>query len=90
MEKIQQIVKGNVLNKVIAIPKSMQNMLVEITVVPVKQATKQPKARITRDGLRARLNGSHTEYLIGALQFHKEISLEELRAERRSKYERTD
>ena len=90
MERIQQVVEGNVLDKLIPMPKSMRDGLVEITIVPLTQATPKPKPHFSRNELRELLGGSHTESLTGILQVPHDISLKELRAERRGKYERDD
>ena len=87
MEAIHQIIDGKILNQVIALPKPMQEILVEIVVKP---AGKRAMSVLTRSELRKRLRGSHTESLSGALQANTNMTLKELRAERRLKYERVD
>ena len=87
MEAIRQIIDGKILNQVIALPKPMQEILVEIVVKPVE---KKARPRLTRSELRKRLRGSHTESLSGALKTNASMTLKELRAERRLKYERVD
>ena len=87
MEAIHQVVDGRILNKVITLPKPMQDMLVEVIVTPVK---KQSKTRLTRNALREKLQGSHTEALSGAIQVSEDKTLEEYRTERRFKYERVN
>ena len=84
MEAIHQVIDGRVLNKVVTLPKPMQDMLVEVIVTPVK---KQSKPGLTRSALLEKLQGSHTEALSGAIQVSEDKTLEEYRAERRSKYE---
>ena len=88
MEAMRQIVEGSLLNQVIALPKSLQNILVEVTVKPVINEAKPEK--LTRNKLRSQLQGSHTESLSGILPVSIDITLEELRGERRMKYERVD
>ena len=88
MEAMRQIVEGSLLNQVIALPKSLQNILVEVTVKPVIEEAKPEK--LTRNMLRAQLQGSHTESLSGILPADMDMTLEELRKERRTKYERAD
>ena len=87
MEAIQQVVNGRVLNRVINLPKAMQDIYVEVTVKPAK---KQSKPKITKNELRAMLKGSHTEALTGIIQPNKDTSLEDYQAERRAKYECTN
>ena len=90
METLHQVIEGRVLSRVLNLPMSFQNIMVEITVTPV---VKDSKPMITRDGLRAHLNGSHTEILSGILKKQSDvtdITLEELRQERRIKYEHID
>jgi hypothetical protein len=87
MEAIHQIIEGKILNQVISLPKQVQDILVEIIIKPVE---KQTKPAMTRSELSMLLRGSHTESLSGAVQSDKDISLEDLRAERRIKYECTD
>ena len=87
MEAIHQIIDGKVLNQVIALPKPMQEILVEIIITP---ADKKKKPVLTKSELRKRLRGSHTESLTGALMTSNNITLEELRTERRLKYGRVD
>ena len=87
MDAIHQIIDGRILNQVITLPKPMQDMFVEIIIRPAK---KQAKPTLTRNELRKRLSGSHTELLSGAIQTNMKMTLRELRAERRLKYERVD
>ena len=81
MEIVSQIVDGRLLSQVISLPKTLQNILVEVTVKPAAQNTKQPV--LTRNTLRTQLQGSHTESLSGALS-SVSLSLDELRMERRA------
>ena len=87
METIRQVVDGKILSQVITLPVPMRDSLVEIIVTPFDG---QEKPALTRSGLRARLQGSHTESLSGALPSQADTTLEEFRAERRLKYERAD
>jgi len=82
MDTVHQIIESKQLSKVIKLPKSLQNTLVEITIKP---AAKKEKAILTRSKLRAKLSGSHTELLSGILQPKMDINLDEIRDERRSK-----
>ena len=84
MEAIHQVIDGSILNKVITLPKPMQDMVVEVIIKPVK---KQSKPRLTRSELRAMLKGSHTEALTGIISNSGDMSLKKHRAERRAKYE---
>ena len=84
METVSQIVDGRILSQVISLPKTLQNILVEVIVKPAALNTKQPV--LTRNTLRTQLQGSHTESLSGALP-SVSLSLDELRKERRMKYD---
>ena len=84
METVNQIVDGRLLSKVISLPESLQNILVEVTVKPADQNEIQPN--LTRNMLRKSLQGSHTKSLLGILP-SADLSLKELQAERRAKYE---
>jgi len=87
MEAVHQVIDGKILNQVVTLPKTMQDILVEIVVRP---AEGQTKAMLTRNELRARLAGSHTESLSGVIQIDEDVMLQEFRAERRNKYECVD
>ena len=87
MEAIHQVINGCILNKVITLPKPMQNIFVEVIIKP---AEKETKPKITRSELRAMLKGSHTEAITGIIKTTEDISLDEYRAERRAKYECTN
>ena len=87
METIRKIVDGKVLNQVISLPITMQNTLVEIIVIPVENRT---NIALKRSELQARLRGSHTESLSGALPSNAEMTVAEMRRERRMKYECAD
>jgi hypothetical protein len=82
METISKIIEGSILNKIVELPKSLQDGLVKITITPVD---KDVKPVISRSKLHAQLKDSHTNHLSGILQEQENISLEELQAERRSK-----
>ena len=84
METLHQVIEGRTLSKVITLPKSLQDALLEITVTPIIQ--KEP-LQLTRSKLKSFLQGSHTEALSGALQVQSDMLLEESRAERRIRYE---
>ena len=87
MQTIHQVIEGRILNQVIALPKPMQDIFVEIIIRP---ARKQVKPTLTRSELRSRLRGSHTESLSGIIKANSDIMLKDLRAERRVKYECAD
>ena len=87
METIRKIVDGKVLSQVISLPLTMQNTLVEIIVLPVDNRN---NIAIKRSDLQAGLRGSHTESLSGALPSDAEMTVAEMRRERRMKYERAD
>jgi len=84
METVCQIVDGRILSQIISLPKNLQNILVEVTVRPASENTKQPI--ITRNTLRKQLKGSHTASLSSVLPSIN-LSLNELRLERRMKYD---
>jgi len=56
----------------------------------IPDAEEKSKPILTRDELRNQLRGSHTEFLSGVLLPQPDMTLEELRAERRAKYECLD
>jgi hypothetical protein len=87
METIRQVVDGRILSKVISLPKPMQSIFVEVVITPTE---KQSKPTMTRSQLKAKLKGSHTEVLSGALHSNGDMTLEGYRAERREKYERVN
>lgn len=84
METFHQIIDSKVLSQVIELPHSLQDILVEITVMPV---VVNAAPGMTRSQLRSQLHGSHTESLSGVLQSQAEVVLEDIRKERRTKYE---
>jgi len=87
MDSVRQIIDGKLLSQVIPLPKSLQNILVEVTVTP---AAKKAMPQINRNELLAKLKGSKTEALTGILDPKTDMSISEIRAERRMKYERPD
>jgi hypothetical protein len=82
---VRKVVDGKLLNQIVDLPESFQNTLVEIIVTPfvIKKAVK----KITRAALIAKLRGSHTESLTGAIHTNQNISLDEYQMERRQKYD---
>jgi len=74
METVHQIIESQQLSKVIKLPKSLQNTLVEITIKP---AGKKTKPVLTRSKLHAQLHGSHTEFLSGVLETHNVVTPDE-------------
>ena len=89
METVRQIIDGRLLSKVIALPQSMQNARLEIT---VKQVEEKVKPTLTMDELMAMLPGSRTEHLTGILKDAPEdLTIEKIREERLTeKYGRFD
>ena len=87
METVRQVIDGKVLGKVLALPKPMQSMVVEVVIRPIKKTT---KPELTRVQLLSKLKGSHTEALTGILKASSEMTLDDYRAERRAKYERAN
>ena len=88
MSAVRQIVSGSILSQVISLPKNLQNSQVEVIVRPVAQ--KERSHPMTCEQLQRLLYGSHTEALSGVILTDDDIDLDELRAERRTKYERSD
>ncbi|MCL2518701.1 MAG: hypothetical protein FWF15_09080 [Oscillospiraceae bacterium] len=87
MEAVRQIIDSNLLNGVISLPKDFQNKKVEIIIFLKEEKTGLPI--FTKNDIDAMLKDSVTESLIGVLP-QSDLSLEDYRAERLSKYERTD
>ena len=55
-----------------------------------KMLSPKSEQPLTRGQLRDQLSGSNTEYLSGILRSSGHMTIEEIRAERRTKYERVD
>jgi len=87
MDSVQRTIDGKVLSQILALPKSLQNIRVSVTVTPAEEE-KIPK--IKRSELLAKLPGSKTEALTGILDPETDMTLDEIRAERRMRYERPD
>jgi hypothetical protein len=87
MEAVRQIVDGNLLGSVIALPKAFRDIRVEVTVRPVFEEKGMPA--ITRSALRAMLDDSVTQSISGVLP-HTDMALEDFRAERLRRYECAD
>jgi len=93
MEALRQIIDSNLLDGVISLPEDFKNKKVEIT-VSLKEENKVKHEKkvmplIKRSELDALLKGSITESLIGIFP-QSDMTLEDYRAERLKKYERTD
>jgi len=88
MNAVRKIVDGNRLNEVVKLPKFLQTSRVEIIVMPI--LNHQEDKSLKRSHLRTLLEGSHTAELSGALSADTNTNMDELRAERRMKYECTD
>ena len=86
MEAIHQIVDGNILNKVISIPRSFLNRKVQVMVWPVEEEAEMP--RVTSEMIHHLVEGSITQSLIGSIPMDGEnITLDAIREERLRKYE---
>jgi hypothetical protein len=83
----RQIVNADTLSAGIAVPPNFRNKKVEVIIRPLDEPT--PLPRIERSELEAMMEGSVALSLLGALP-HSDITLEEIKAERLSRYERTD
>jgi len=88
MNAVRQIVDGNTLAQIIKLPKHMQSRQVEIIVMPVEQNRKRHPT--TRSQLEALLIGSNTEALTGSLSAEFDAEIDQIRIERRAKYESFD
>ena len=88
MTAVRHIVDSNLLSQIVELPKSFRSKQVEIIVMPVVQS--KIKQQVTRSQLNALLDGSHTEAISGILTSDDDMALEDLRAERRAKYEYLD
>jgi len=88
MNAVRQVVNGDTLAKVIKLPKHLQSRQVEIIVMPVEQNVR--RRPITRSQLEALLSGSNTEALTGALPAEFDVEIDQIRIERRAKYESLD
>jgi len=87
MEAIRQFVDGRLLSNIITLPRYYQSRKVEIVIIPVEE--KFGKLSFTRKEIDEMQKGSITEKLIGSVP-NLNITLEDYRAERLSKYERVD
>ena len=88
MQAVSQVIEGYKLGQIITLPKSLQESMVRITVVPVVPIVpiKQVKApKLTRAMLKEKLKGSDIEAITGILKDAGDIDLKEMQAERRMK-----
>lgn len=83
MEAVRKTIDGNVLNRVLPLPKSFRNRKVEVIVFPVSAPSVATK--MTRAGMDEMMKGSVTESLIGIVP-DSGRSLEDYREERLSGY----
>lgn len=83
----KQIVNADTLSAGITVPPNFRNRKVEIIIRPIDEP--KPLPIIRRSELETMMEGSVALSLLGALP-HSDITLEEIRAERLSRYERTD
>jgi hypothetical protein len=87
MPTIRHIVDGKLLNNLISLPESFHSIKLEVTITPAVEEKSQPS--LTRSKLRTMLKGSVTESLSGSLP-RTDMTIEDFRAERLKKFERTD
>jgi hypothetical protein len=87
METVKQMIDSSLLNGIIVLPKEFQNKKVEITVILPEEKNEMPK--LTAAEMKKMMKGSVTESLIGVLR-KSDKSLDDYRAERLKKYERSD
>ena len=87
MEAIKQVIDSKLLNGVISLPKNFQNKKVEIIIFLNEEKTTM--MNFTMNDIDEMLKGSVTESLIGAVP-QSDLLLNDYRAERLKKYERTD
>ena len=85
MNSISQVVEGRVLGQVITLPKSLQESMVRITIVPIADKEVKKTKKVTRKMLQDSLKGSIVEEISGILKDAGNIDLKEMRAERREK-----
>jgi len=88
MNAVRQVVDGNTLAQIIKLPEHMQSRQVEIIVIPVEQNRRRHP--IKRSQLEALLSGSNTEALTGSLPANFDVEVDQIRIERRAKYESSD
>jgi hypothetical protein len=90
MTAVRKIVDGDLLAQFVAIPANMRDMKLEIIIKPAIFEKKTEKYSL--DELYSMYEGSHAEALANAIPDVTGISasIDELRAERRSKYECLD
>jgi hypothetical protein len=87
MEIVRQIVDSRLLDTVIPLPKSFLDKKVEVIVMPTTEDTGKPS--LSRSAIDSMLEGSITQSLLGAVP-DTGLSIEDIRSERLSKYERFD
>ena len=80
MQAVSQVIEGYKLGQIITLPKSLQESMVRITVVPIAPKKTQ---KVTRKTLQDSLKGSKTEALTGIAKTEEKIDLKEMQAERR-------
>jgi hypothetical protein len=83
----RQVVTTDALLSGITVPPNFRNKKVEVIIRPIDEPV--PLPRIKRSELDAMMEGSVALSLLGALP-HADITLEEIKAERLARYERTD
>ena len=87
MEVVRRVIDSNRLNGVMPLPKYFQNKKLEVIVFVKDEKINLPS--ITKGDIDAMLKDSVTESLIGVLP-RSDMSVEDYRAERLSKYEFAD
>jgi hypothetical protein len=85
MEIFREIIDADQLLPVMNLPQALRHLKVEVTISPVSTPGRTEKSRLTRKMIDDMLPGSITESLTGVLPL-TDMTLEEIRAERLSKY----
>ena len=88
MEFVREIIDSNVLEQVIPLPRSFHDRKVEIFVFPAR--SQKQKITINNHTLDKMMEGSITQSLIGAVPISHDITLDEIRSLRLSKYDSAD
>jgi len=87
METVRQVVDSTLLSGIIPLPIRFRNKKVEVVVTLNEEKTALPS--LTMSDIDAMMKGSITESLTGIIP-HSGKTLEDYRAERLAKYERTN
>ena len=88
MEVIRHIIDGNVLEKIMTIPRSFRNRKVEVIFLPVEETTEMPF--VTREMIHRSVEGSVVQSLLGSIPGAEDVTLDDIRKERLHKYDYPD